>query len=64
VERRPAAIFAEARERDVLSGRDVRIERASEADVCRAYSVEGAFLGLLRNLGGGSWHPEKVLQKG
>ncbi|HET6615025.1 MAG TPA: tRNA pseudouridine(55) synthase TruB [Dehalococcoidia bacterium] len=64
VERRPAAIFADARSRDVLSGRDLRIERASEADLCRAYSVEGAFLGLLRNLGEGSWHPEKVLQEG
>jgi tRNA pseudouridine55 synthase len=64
VERRPAAVFAEARERDVLSGRKVRLERPSEADVCRAYSVEGVFLGLLRNLGEGAWHPEKVLQKG
>jgi tRNA pseudouridine55 synthase len=64
VERRPAAIFADARSRDVRSGRDLRIDRASEADLCRAYSVEGAFLGLLRNLGEGAWHPEKVLQKG
>jgi tRNA pseudouridine55 synthase len=63
VERRPAAIFGEAHERDVLIGRDVVIEQASNARVCRAYSLEGRFLGLLRNLGDGSWHPEKVLQK-
>jgi len=64
VERRPAAIFGEAHERDVLSGRHVAIERVSKADLCRAYSLEGRFLGLLRNLGDGSWHPEKVLQTG
>jgi len=64
VERRPAAIFGEARERDVLSGRDVVIERASDAEVCRVYSVDGVFLGLLRNLGGGGWHPEKVVARG
>jgi len=61
VERRPVAIFGDARRRDVLSGRDVRIERASDADVCRAYSLEGEFLAVMRNLGAGAWHPEKVL---
>jgi tRNA U55 pseudouridine synthase TruB len=64
VERRPAAIFGEARERDVLSGRDVTIERASEAGLCRAYSLDGVFLGVLRNGRAGSWHPEKVVARG
>jgi tRNA pseudouridine55 synthase len=64
VEMRPAAIFAEAHRRDVMIGRDVTIERPSEAALSRAYSVEGEFLGLLRNLGGGAWHPEKVFGRG
>ncbi|MEX2227142.1 MAG: tRNA pseudouridine(55) synthase TruB [Dehalococcoidia bacterium] len=64
VERRPAAIFSEARERDVVAGRVVASERSSAADLCRAYSVDGSFLGLLRNLDGRQWHPEKVLGRG
>lgn len=63
VERRPAAIFAADHTLDVRSGRHVRIESAAGSDLCRAYTVEGEFLGVLRGLGDGLWHPEKVLSR-
>lgn len=62
VERRPAAIFAEDHSIDVVCGRDVVVRSAREAAVCRAYSVEGVFLGVLRHQGHGLWHPEKVIR--
>ena len=61
VERRPAAILAEARAADVRAGRDLVFGSGADVAVCRAYSVEGDFLGVLRPLGSGLWHPEKVL---
>lgn len=64
VERRPAAIFAEEHRVDVTSGRDIVLPGAREADLCRAYSLEGDFLGVLRHRGGGRWHPEKVVGRG
>lgn len=64
LERRPAAIFAEEHRNDVLAGRDVSLPRGPGADLCRAYSVDGAFLGALRRLDGGAWHPEKVVGSG
>ena len=64
VERRPAAIFADEHRIDVTSGRDILLPDAREADLCRAYSVEGDFLGVLRHRGGGRWHPEKVVGRG
>ena len=64
VERRPAAIFARDHSADVVSGRDVKFEAARTAEVCRAYSVEGEFLGVLRHQGEGRWHPEKVVGAG
>jgi len=64
IERHPAAIFAEAHRRDVLAGRDVAIPPHPGADLCRAYSVEGAFLGVLRRRGDEVWHPEKVVGAG
>jgi tRNA pseudouridine55 synthase len=64
VERRPAAIFAGDHGGDVVSGRDVWFEPAKAAEVCRAYSVEGEFLGVLRHQGEGRWHPEKVIGAG
>jgi tRNA pseudouridine55 synthase len=64
VERRPVAIFGEQRSADVVSGRDVAIAASGPADLCRVYSVEGEFLGVLRHRGAGVWHPEKVLARG
>ncbi len=61
VERRPAVIFGSALTADVLAGRDVRFEAAAAADLCRAYSGEGAFLGMLTLSEAGPWHPEKVV---
>jgi tRNA pseudouridine55 synthase len=64
VERRPAAILAGERSADVACGRDVRIEAAVAVELCRAFSVEGDFLGVLRHRGAGVWHPEKVARAG
>jgi len=63
VERRPAAIFAADHTLDVRSGREVRIESGAGSDLCRAYTLEGEFVGVLRRLGDGLWHPEKVLSR-
>jgi tRNA pseudouridine55 synthase len=66
-ERRPAAIFGPAHAGDVRAGRNVGFEaRAGReaGDLCRAYSVEGDFLGMLRLRVEGVWHPEKVLPTG
>jgi tRNA pseudouridine55 synthase len=40
----------------------VRVPRTG--DICRAYSFEGAFLGVVRFGGQGTWTPEKVLISG
>jgi len=61
VERRPAAILGGGRSADVRSGRDVAFEAAAGVGLCRAYSVEGAFLGVLKRAGEAQWHPEKVI---
>jgi tRNA pseudouridine55 synthase len=61
VERRPAAILSDENSANVLGGRDVRFEALRSAPMCGAYSVGGAFLGVLRPLPDGSWHPAKVL---
>jgi tRNA pseudouridine55 synthase len=61
VERRPAAIFGGDHSVDVTCGRDVAFEAAAGPDLCRAYSVEGGFLGVLRRGEGWLWHPEKVV---
>jgi len=63
VERRPAAIFADDHALDVRSGRDVRLASSADIDLCRAYTLEGEFVGVLRRLGDGLWHPEKVLSR-
>ncbi|MEX2247704.1 MAG: tRNA pseudouridine(55) synthase TruB [Dehalococcoidia bacterium] len=64
VERLPAGIFDPAHTRDVLAGRDVHGKGRPPGIVARAYSTEGAFLGMLRSRGAGFWHPEKVLGTG
>jgi len=61
VERRPAAVFGRDRSADVTCGRDVAFGSAAGPDLCRAYSVEGDFLGVLRRGDGWLWHPEKVV---
>lgn len=61
VERRPAAILAAASASDVALGRDVLLDAAGEASMCRAYSSAGDFLGVLGRRMEGRWHPEKVL---
>jgi tRNA pseudouridine55 synthase len=63
VERRPAAIFAADHTLDVRSGREVRMESVVGADLCRAYTLEGELVGMLRRLGEGVWRPEKVLSR-
>jgi tRNA pseudouridine55 synthase len=67
VERRPAAILGGVHAADVRAGRNVGLDaRAGReaADLCRAYSVEGEFVGVLRLRAEGVWHPEKVLPAG
>ncbi len=61
VERRLAAILAAEHSADVLTGRDVRIDAHESAALCRAYSSDGEFLGMLRRREGGLWHPAKVV---
>ncbi|MBI5285890.1 MAG: tRNA pseudouridine(55) synthase TruB [Chloroflexi bacterium] len=64
VERRPAAILGDAQSLDVVSGRDVSFETRSDAELCRAYSVGGDFLGVLGRAGAAGWHPVKVVAQG
>lgn len=59
LERLPAAILAGEHSLDIASGRDVQLAPRPGTDLCRAYSIEGAFLGMLRSLTAGVWHPEK-----
>jgi tRNA pseudouridine55 synthase len=61
VERRPAAILGDVLASDVRSGRDLRLDGPSALEICRAYTVEGDFLGVLRSSGERRWHPEKVV---
>jgi len=60
VERQPAAMLAGTRQADVARGRTLVLGGPAGAELCRAYSAEGSFLGMLRHLGEGRWHPEKV----
>ncbi len=64
VERRPAAILEPEHSVDVSCGRDVAFVPSRAADLCRAYSGEGDFLGVLRRSGDERWHPEKVVRSG
>lgn len=63
LEGRPAAILGPSTVSMLRGGRDLEIP-ASEGRVCRAYSTEGEFLGVLEFAGGGRWHPQKVLPAG
>lgn len=63
-----AAILAEEHTSDVLEGRGLllsplrpeRLAGLAPGAPCRAYSVEGRFLAILRYRGGALWHPERV----
>jgi tRNA pseudouridine55 synthase len=61
LERHSAAILGGDRVRELRLGRDVPLGNADEAQVCRAYSTEGEFVGVLLRSGPGVWHPQKVL---
>ena len=61
VERRPAAIVGRERGMAVRGGRDLEFEAPQGIELCRAYTAEGAFLGVLRRVEGPRWHPEKVV---
>jgi hypothetical protein len=56
-------IFEEEHSADVGSGRDVAFAVSRPVELCRAYSAEGEFLGVLRHRSAGVWHPEKVLAR-
>jgi tRNA pseudouridine55 synthase len=61
VERRAAAIFEAATAQRVRAGRDIELSASASAIVCRAYTSDGEFVGMLRRQSGGVWHPEKVV---
>ncbi len=63
VERRPALIFGPAHALDVTQGRDVP-STTDNAHIARAYTVDGAFLGVLEAAVDGRWHPAKMLSEG
>ncbi len=64
VEREAAAILEVAHTTDISCGRDVVLEGRFDAARCRAYTVGGEFLGLLRRTPSGGWHPEKLMPTG
>ena len=64
VERRAAAILGDDTARDLSQGRDVALVASRAADLCRAYSLDGRFLGILKARTDGLWHPEKLLPEG
>jgi tRNA pseudouridine55 synthase len=60
VERRPAAILGATHSKALAAGRDLPLEARGGFERCRAYSVGGAFLGMLGRRENGLWHPDKV----
>lgn len=61
VERRPAAILGEESIAAIRQGRDIAFDAWEAAPIVRAYSLDGDFAGVLAPIGGGVWHPAKVL---
>jgi len=62
-----AALLAEAHTRELCQGQTLLLEPARREQpepapdtLCRAYSDEGEFLGILHYRGAGRWQPEKV----
>lgn len=67
VERHDALLLSAESARRLRQGRTLALppRRAPRTgDICRAYSVDGDFLGILRAGAEGSWKPEKVLING
>lgn len=67
LERRDAALLDEAHAQDMREGRRfelMRRKRVSVGELCRAYSLEGDFLGVLRSEAERAWRPAKVLIRG
>ena len=63
LESRQAAIVGDLRAAELLQGRDLELDGRASGPICRAYSTEGEFLGVLRALESGAWHTEKVLRR-
>jgi tRNA pseudouridine55 synthase len=61
VERRPAAILDIGHAAEVTAGRDISFQASRRVPICRAYSTDGDFLGVLQPTLEGAWHPVKVL---
>jgi tRNA pseudouridine55 synthase len=61
LERRPAALVGADSARALRAGRDVSFESHSLPPICRAYTDDGDFVGVLRHRPDGGWHPEKVI---
>ena len=64
-----AALLAQAHSLEVSQGRLVVLESTRQAEpapdaLCRAYSDEGEFLGILHYRGSCRWQPEKVFSSG
>jgi tRNA pseudouridine55 synthase len=60
----PAAVLDEDQEAAMMAGKILALPDISPGDseLCRAYSRDGRFLGILRRLPEtGKWHPDKVL---
>jgi len=60
----PAAVIDEAGEAAMRNGQVLHLGEVCPAepdDVCRVYSGDGRFLGILRRLTEDAWQPEKVL---
>jgi tRNA pseudouridine55 synthase len=67
VERRHACIIGESHAADVRSGRSITLGTALRLEpprICRAYDLDGRFLGVLEAEAADSWHPAKVLPPG
>jgi tRNA pseudouridine55 synthase len=64
VERRFAVILEAPSAHDVALGRDIGFTGGTDARICRAYSTDGAFLGMLERTASGGWHPGKMVSKG
>ncbi|HEY7801964.1 MAG TPA: tRNA pseudouridine(55) synthase TruB [Dehalococcoidia bacterium] len=61
VERRPAAIFDAPAARAISEGRDIELGGPTTAELCRAYTIDGSFVGMLGRRPSGVWHPKKVI---
>ncbi len=57
----PAIVVSDDDRKNIKDGRPLVSWKDSGGNLCRAYSLDGCFLGVLRfNSGKGEWEPEKV----